>query len=380
MKEVTVEGQKTYWGDKCSDKFRKRTRTEQKPVIPDLLALREQALLEGYRPANGQPLKIGIPRAMFFYDRFPFWNRYLTELGFGVVLSEPTDGKIAAQGAELAVAQPCFPVQLAHGHVKAVLDAGADYALVPNAMDEEAPDSQGNCPAYLCPWNQTLPFVVRSAPGLERQQSRILAPTVHFRLHGRVKKEMAAAFAPLGVSRRSSDKAVDAAFEAQAVFRRRLVDAGSEALDTLMSTGAPAVVIVGRPYNIYDRNGNCDLLSKLRNTYGVNVLPYDFLPVDNVDVSDVNANMYWNSGRRILAAGRLSSGSSPAMNIIYITNFKCGPDSFLKYFLHQAAGAPYLTLQFDGHGNDAGYMTRCEAYLDSKGLLRSYQRAKAAQA
>ena len=30
-------------------------------------------------------------------------------------------------------------------------------------------------------------------------------------------------------------------------------------------------------------------------------------------------------------------------------------------------------LQFDGHGNDAGYMTRCEAYLDSKGILRCYQ-------
>jgi hypothetical protein len=29
-------------------------------------------------------------------------------------------------------------------------------------------------------------------------------------------------------------------------------------------------------------------------------------------------------------------------------------------------------LQFDGHGNDAGYMTRCEAYLDSKGILRCY--------
>jgi hypothetical protein len=32
-----------------------------------------------------------------------------------------------------------------------------------------------------------------------------------------------------------------------------------------------------------------------------------------------------------------------------------------------------LILQFDGHGNDAGYMTRCEAYLDSKGILRCYQ-------
>ena len=37
-------------------------------------------------------------------------------------------------------------------------------------------------------------------------------------------------------------------------------------------------------------------------------------------------------------------------------------------------------LQFDGHGNDAGYMTRCEAYLDSKGILRCYQSTTEASA
>jgi hypothetical protein len=40
--------------------------------------------------------------------------------------------------------------------------------------------------------------------------------------------------------------------------------------------------------------------------------------------------------------------------------------------VRQAAGAPCLFLQFDGHGNDAGYMTRVEAYLDSKGILQCY--------
>jgi hypothetical protein len=41
----------------------------------------------------------------------------------------------------------------------------------------------------------------------------------------------------------------------------------------------------------------------------------------------------------------------------------------------KASGKPYLTLQFDGHGNDAGYITRCEAYLDSKGALRWWAKA-----
>jgi len=37
MKEFTIEGQRSYWGDKCSDKFRKRARTDRRPVIEDLI-------------------------------------------------------------------------------------------------------------------------------------------------------------------------------------------------------------------------------------------------------------------------------------------------------------------------------------------------------
>ena len=38
--------------------------------------------------------------------------------------------------------------------------------------------------------------------------------------------------------------------------------------------------------------------------------------------------------------------------------------------MRTASGKPFLSLQFDEHQNDAGAMTRCEAYLDSKGFLR----------
>ena len=108
---------------------------------------------------------------------------------------------------------------------------------------------------------------------------------------------------------------------------------------------------------------------KLREHYGVNVLPVDALPLSDIDISDINDNMYWAYGRKILAAARLVA-QRENLHIIYITNFKCGPDSFLKGFVRPASGKPFLTLQFDGHSNDAGMMTRCEAYLDSKGILR----------
>ena len=95
----------------------------------------------------------------------------------------------------------------------------------------------------------------------------------------------------------------------------------------------------------------------------------DFLALDAEDISDVNANMYWSSGRRILAAAKLTR-RHPDLHLVYISNFKCGPDSYIKSFLDDAAGKPALILQFDGHSNDAGFITRVEAYLDSKGFLR----------
>lgn len=378
MKEITLDGEKTYWGDKCSDMFHKRARSERAPVIEDLLAFRDRALEECARETPGRgpraPLgRVGIPQAMFYYDRFPFWQRYLTELGFRVVVSGPTDHQIAAQGVELSVAEPCFPVQIAHGHVEKLLQAGVDHVLLPNVLDLETPDSK--LPSHLCPWHQTLPFVLRAAPQLAASADRFLTPTVYFRLGpAHVKKQLGDCFARLRVARRASDQAVDAAYAAQAEFQERLLAAGREALAILEHTGEPGVVLVGRPYNLYDRSGNCDLPRKLRTFYGVNVLPLDFLPLDEEAFEDVNPNMYWHSGRRILAAGRFVH-RRPNLHLIYITNFKCGPDSFLKFFLRGAAGTPFLVLQFDGHGNDAGYLTRCEAYLDSKGLLRCYAAA-----
>ena len=377
MKEITVEGRKTYWGDKCSDKFRKRARTERKPVIADLMALRDQLLLEGYkRPSNDKvsgKRRVGIPQAMYFYDRFPFWRAYLEGIGFEIVLSGATDQRIATEGAELSLAEPCFPVQIAHGHIHALLRGTddrppVDFVFVPNVMDMEAPDSP--IASHLCPWNQTLPFVVRSAPEFERFADLFLVPTLHFRAGEKhVKNQLAQYFKRFGVASKESNRAVDAAYAAQTRFTERLIEEGYKARATLRATGEPAVLLLGRSYNIYDRNGNCDIPRKLRDLYGVNVLPLDFLPLDERSVEDLHPNMFWYSGRRILEAGRFAR-ENEGVHVLYLTNFKCGPDSFIKHFLRDVAEMPFLILQFDGHGNDAGYLTRCEAYLDSKGLLR----------
>jgi len=374
MKEFVIEGQKSYWGDKCSDKFRKPSATGRKPVIDDLFTYREQLLETAPLPPPDKPrLRVGLPRAMSMIERLPFWRTYFAELGIETVLSGVTDARISAAGIEMAVAQPCYPVQVAHGHVQALLDAGVDYVLVPNIADAEA--VADSCSSHYCPWSQTLPWVLRSAPALEPHQHKFLIPTLHFQLGPvQVKKGLAEAMVRIGVTRRASDRAAEAAYTAQREFQDKLLEAGRRALDTLERTGEPGLVLAGRGYNIYDRGVNCDIPRKLRQRYGANVIPLDFL-VTGRESLDPSTNMYWVSGRKILEAARIAA-SRPNLHMVYITNFKCGPDSYIKHFAREAAGAPLLILQFDGHGNDAGYMTRCEAYLDSKGILRCYQPPK----
>ena len=285
MKEFTIEGERTYWGDQCSDKFRKRARSDRKPILDDLVEYREKLLEEVLLPAMGSKSTVGIPRSMFYYDRFPFWCAYFQELGFEVTVSAATDRKISARGEETAVAQPCFPVQVAHGHVLDLLDKKVDYLLIPNIVNAESPDEVVD--SHLCPWNQTLPYVVRAAPEIETQHAKLLTPTVHFRFgKNHVEKELGAFARTLGFSRKKSDRAVTAAYAAQEAFTEAVQEAGAQALAQLQTSGEPALLLVGRPYNLYDRSVNCDILRKLRSLYGVNVLPMDFLPLESEDITE----------------------------------------------------------------------------------------------
>ena len=370
IQEFNVEGEKTFWGDKCSERFRKQIKTERKPSIPDLVALRHDLL---FADDTGDPPNatktIGIPLAMYTWDLLPLWRRFFRDCGFKVLISSETNRGTVRQGLDTVVAEPCFPIIVAHGHAAELIDRGVDHIWLPNLLTTE--ERVPNLESYVCPWGQTLPFVLRQAPPFRSWRGRFLCPTISFRQGmPHLQKALVAIMANLDVPAGTARRAFDAGLAALQHFRTAYAEAGRQALATLKETGEAGMVLVGRPYNMHDAGVSLAVARKLRDQYGVNVLPIDALPLAGVEIGDICDNMYWAYGRRILAAGKLVA-QYPNLHIIYVTNFKCGPDSFLKGFIRPAAdGKPFLTLQFDGHSNDAGMMTRCEAYLDSKGILR----------
>ncbi|MBI5864404.1 MAG: hypothetical protein HZB38_07845 [Planctomycetes bacterium] len=368
IQEFNVEGEKTFWGDKCSDRFRKQAKSGRQPVIADLVALRQELMdADDHGDPPGATRSIGLPMAMYTWDWLPMWRRFFRDCGFRVVVSTETNRTTVRHGLECAVAEPCFPIIVAHGHVADLVDQRVDYIWLPNLIS--AGQTDPGLESHVCPWGGTLPFVIRQAPAFRSWGGRILCPTLALRDPVAERETLVAVVRDLGVAARRARRAFDAGFAALLHLREAYERAGREALRTLEQTGEPGMVLVGRPYNIHDAGVSLGTARKLREQYGVNILPIDALPLADIDVSDVNDNMYWSYGRKILAAGKLVA-AHPNLHVIYITNFKCGPDSYLKGFMRSAAGKPFLTLQFDGHSNDAGLLTRCEAYLDSKGILR----------
>jgi predicted CoA-substrate-specific enzyme activase len=373
MQRFTVDGENTYWGDKCSERYRKAVKVEREPVIENLIEFRHNQLLADYDPESGNGPVIGIPYCMSTYDWAPFWFNVFKQLGIRVLLSEPTTNQIIKLGLESIVSEPCFPIQVAQGHIRWLIEKNVDFVFVPNNV--AAPGEKEDKPSFFCPWNQTLPFVARSAPLIAPYGKRMIAPTLWFN-HGprAVADSIRRALAQAGMQRRRREVeiAAERGFAALDAFRTNLHEAGRKALDAVARNNEHGILLLGRPYNMYDKGVNLDLATKMRKYYGANVIGLDFLDLRDYDDEVIHENMYWDYGAKVLSAAAFAK-DKPSLHIVYITNFKCGPDSYIKHYITEVSGRPFLTLQFDGHNNDAGMLTRCEAYLDSKGVLRRWE-------
>jgi len=94
---------------------------------------------------------------------------------------------------------------------------------------------------------------------------------------------------------------------------------------------------------------------------GIKAIPQDFLDTANVDLSDF-PNMFWGLGAQILRTAKLVKAHSGCYGI-HLTNFSCGPDSFIEHFYRHVMGEkPYLILELDEHSAVAGVITRLEAF------------------
>lgn len=366
IRKVTVaDGQTLFYGSRC-EKY-EIDKTRKKNNIPDYFKEREVLLNEYYQKnkVTGDK-KIGFPRILtMYYEMFPFWSAFFTELGYEIVLSDMTTKKIIHMGVENAVAETCFPVKVALGHVHNLMDKKIEYLFLPSLINMKQ-NNQNLPESFSCPYVQSIPYTLRSAINFEKAGIKVLDPALFFKEGyntGAVQKELIEMGKILGVKGKDVKNAIKKAAEAQDNFYKTLQCRGREILNSLKPDDK-AVIVVSRPYNGCDPGINLGLPQKLMNL-GVIPIPLDFFPIDEIDISDDWPNMYWRYGQKILCMAEIVR-KDKRLNAMYLTNFGCGPDSFISHFFREKMDdKPYLQIEIDEHSADVGAITRCEAFLDS---------------
>ncbi|MBI5195545.1 MAG: CoA protein activase [Nitrospirae bacterium] len=366
INKVSVESEKglLFYGGRC-EKY--DIRKKGKASIEDLFAFREELLWKEYTKkseSNSENTKkIGIPYIFFFQDYLPFWTALLYELGFDITISPKTNRQIVNLGAETVLSETCFPVKVAHGHIKYLMENDVVNILLPSFVslkdnnryfDKESP----------CPYTQTIPYLAKAA----FSDVNILSPIIDFRRGDDfIVREIKKGLKQFNLSSGKVKKALNKAKEKQSEFQREIQEKGRSILSSLRER---TIVIIGRAYNSFDSGVNLQIPQKLA-SLNVLAIPMDFLPLDSMDISDRWPQMYWKSGKRIIQSARIVR-DNPMLYPIYISNFNCGPDSFIfEYFKEEIGKKPFLFLEIDEHSADAGAITRCEAFLDSIGGRQS---------
>ncbi|MFC1886627.1 acyl-CoA dehydratase activase-related protein, partial [Thermodesulfobacteriota bacterium] len=369
--------EKTYpFGGACNRYYNLRRQIKYDVEGLDLVRVRQQLVFERYGVKPNQIKKdkqrgtIGFNRSFMTNTYYPLYSHFFSELGFEPVLPD----EASQEGIDQRNAAFCYPVELAHGFFYSLIcrEELPNYLFLPHFKAILLPKSGDN--SQVCPLVQGEPFYLQSTfknelDALLKKGIKVLSPRIDFKDGPMAaEKPLLETAKKMGIGLREAKQAFEKAIQKQLDCMSEMKQIGKKALNELKADPEKiGVIIFARPYNGFVDEAHMGIPHKLASR-GVMVLPFDFLEFDEQPSKD---HMYWGMGHLILQAARIVK-ENPQLFGTYITNFACGPDSFLVGYFRELMGRkPSLTLELDNHTADAGIETRIEAFLD---IISAYRR------
>ena len=320
-------------------------------------------------------IKVGIPRALLYYQYYPMWYTFFTELGAEVVVSPPTTQTMLDEGSARVVADTCLPVKIFIGHALHLMDK-CDCLFIPAVRSIKR--KIYNCAKFLGLPDMTRAVIPESPPILEtdidiNRGKRHLYRSIyrlgrHFTLN------------PLKIRRASL-----AAWQTHLGYRRMMFSQGLtplSAIDRLVDNpelmseipgvrpdlSQDTIAVIGHPYLLYDEHVNHRLIYRLERNHH-RVLTPEMLTTQALEaaIAKLIGRAYWTYEDEVVGAGGhyLESGVD---GVIGIMSFGCGPDSVMMDMVRrQAIGlkdTPFMSLTLEEHTAETGVITRLEAFLD----------------
>ncbi|NLM69228.1 MAG: hypothetical protein GX177_04395 [Firmicutes bacterium] len=297
-------------------------------------------------------MKVGVPRGLYYYRYFPFWESFLQGLGCTVVISDPTTKQTLDFGVAASVDGICLPVKVYIGHVQNLIEKNVDYLFIPYIISIEKGE-------YICPKFMGLPDIVR---GCIKQTPPILSPTIDGR---RGPRSIMWSYLKFGLKFAKFSQVLRA--YRNGLYQLKLHEA--KLLTAPVETEPHArlhIGVLGHEYLLNDDFISMGITKRLRQA------GCKLTTVEHLDQNTINANnsflkkrMYWSSGKQILGAAHYLAPKVDG--IISLMSFACGTDSFTIDIVERYCRRnqiPHLLINLDEHTGQAGVLTRLDAFLD----------------
>jgi len=288
---------------------------------------------------------IGIPRALCYFLYPGLWETFFKELGFTVIVSEPTTRKTVERAGLISESEHCLPVKMLDAHLAELLEK-VDTVFVPRIFS--------TLPGHIaCPKLGALPDCALAQFGDRVQVLSIDINEDKIPLE----KSLMKLGRQLGCDRRSIKAAVEIGLD---VMRK-----AREKENSSSDQEGKRYLILGHPYNLHDDYMSGPILKKLEELNACcDLVRYDVKEADSGTIKWDACGIMYDRLQHLTP--------ETCAGVIQLSSFNCGCDSIVAEIFRDVLkekGIPYMILILDEHSAQAGVDTRLEAFVDSIGWV-----------
>ncbi len=360
----TFSGDRRYIsGNRCDRPVTKRTADDGMNIYDYKLEL-----LDSYEKENSAVAtrgKIGIPMALNFFETYPFWHKFFTQLGFEVVKSPHSSRKLYFSGqATIPSDTVCYPAKLVHGHIRALCDRDdidtIFYPCMSYNIDEGKSD---NC--YNCPVVAYYPEIIKSSCQ-ELTGKTFIYDYVGIHRRKDFTKKMTGILGQYfnGISQKEITNATDAAYIAYEEYLQLIRKRGEEIIANARKQDKPIIVLAGRPYHV-DNEVNHGI-DRLITGLGVAVISEDCISHTG-EKPPAGVLNQWTYHARLYSAAKTITKHKD-MNLVQLVSFGCGLDAVttdeVRDILHDG-GKLYTQIKIDEIANLGAVNIRLRSLLSA---------------
>lgn len=289
-------------------------------------------------------IRIGIPRALYYYLYPALWETYFQEIGMETVTSPPSSQQTVELAGLVSEAEHCFALKIFDAHIS-TLASGVDAVFVPRILSTLA--------GHLsCPKLGALPDAARA--GI-LEKSNVLTVDIN-----ESKEPISNVLLQLGqILGAEKDKCVTAA----EVALKAMKNARKKTITNPDKLEGPLFLVMAHPYILGDVFLTGQIIRKLK------TLNVRFESISFAKTEIPESLFKWDMCNKMYDSLSELTNKHYA-GVIHISSFNCGCDSIFVDFARSCLkekNIPYMVLIMDEHSSYGWINTRLEAFVESVG-------------